>query len=115
MKTIHNAALVNLIGQKFHVRDLSDFSQHDEKVRAVLLSMTVDDDRWIESIVFYSDIPPEIGLAESFDDHDNVEYISSSKLRFSPASDVKTGLPSEFFNLDGSLRVALESASRHAA
>ena len=115
MKVINNRALLNLIGKKFHVRDIREFTEFEQETRDIMKLTRLNGVRWIDSIIFHVETEPEIAFSESPRDHENVEFCSASDVVFSPASGSAAALSPQLFNSDGSLISSLGVSSRIAA
>lgn len=115
MKIVNNSALLNLIGQKFHVRDVREFTEFEEETRNIFKMTRVDGVRWVNSILFQGHAEPEIALSQSALDHENVDFVDASFLVFSPVAGSAHSLPADCFNTDGTLKFVSAIASRHAA
>ncbi|MDO9519706.1 MAG: hypothetical protein Q7L19_05785 [Pseudohongiella sp.] len=113
LKVINNPDLLNLIGMKFHVRDITEYTNFDEENRKILELLRIDGIHWVSTIVFHGESEPEIGLIEHPDDHDNVVFLTPSSMSFSPAGDSQN-LPQTMFNPDGSLIGLLGVKQRYA-
>ena len=115
METFNNKPdFLDLIGQKYHVRDVTDRSHLPREVRAMFESIALDDDMYIHSIIFNVDSCPEIGLVDDIDDLERLEYYLASDLVFSPASGSSHPLPLNTFHRNGSL-IGVHQASAAAA
>lgn len=83
MKIINNPALVDLLGSKFHVREITYFSGLGKKEREIREMTRIDGVYWFVSIVYCSDMEPQIGLSEYSPNGDSAEYFDASALLFS--------------------------------
>lgn len=100
---INNPSLVNLIGRKFHVRNVEGFEEYPKQYRATLKAHALNEEMFIYSISFNADTPPEIGLVKDLDSPDALEYYKPWQLVFSAPKDSPSPLPAELFDTEGAL------------
>ena len=115
IKTTNNPDLVSLLGMKFHIRDISQHDDVPNPVRELLKARAINADMFVYSIIFNVDSPPEIGLVQSMDDPDHMEYYRPSALVFSPPSGSSQPLLGGIFHDDGSLIALIHHKQSEAA
>lgn len=102
-KIINNPKLLNLIGMKLHVRDIADLSDVSPEIREFMASSALNDDRYVHSVIFSADSPPEIGLVKDMSNPDDLEYYQSDSVLFSDPRGTLETLPVSLFTNEGSL------------
>jgi hypothetical protein len=106
--------LLDLIGRKFHVRDVKDLSHLPSELRCYFESTALDSDMYIHSIIFNIDSCPEIGLVDDIHNIERLEYYEASDLIFSPASGSPQPLPLNTFERNGTI-LGVQQSSATAA
>lgn len=113
--TTNNPELVKLIGMKFHVRDIDDYEEYPDRVRAALKAHPLDSDVFVHSIAFNAYTPPDIGLVHDIESPENTQYYKPWQLIFSAPSGSSDPLPDGVFDHDGSLIALIHHKQSEAA